>query len=119
MLRAPTSLKASVGPWNSSSAHVPATIGTSGTSKASADAISPPSWSRSNVSATSGAMSAVATSGSGRPRSAAHSPAVIAGIPAGTYSPPSGARARLSAAARSTGGAAPRVLTNISAPFLR
>ena len=84
MLRAPTSLKASVGPWNSSSAHTPGTIGTSGIGNASADAIRRLSVSRSKVSATSGAMSAVATSGSVRPRSPAHSSAVITGTSTGT-----------------------------------
>ena len=84
MLRAPTSLNASVGPWNSSSAHTPAAIGTSGIGNDSAEAISRPSRSRSKVSATSGAMSAVATSGRVRPRSSDHSPGVSAGIASGT-----------------------------------
>src|SRR5437773_4753506 len=109
--RAPKSLNAAVGPWNSSSTEsLPCpSRGTSGAGKLNASAASGPSVGASGSPATKGASSRTAT--------LARSPApwksggASRGQLTGTYRPPSGARPCSTAALKPAAGAWPRELT--------
>src|SRR5690606_22265758 len=104
--RAPTSLNAAVGPWNSSRTWSPGVAsGTSGTGKSSASA---------QIAGSSASSASPAKNGASSPAvvSARLAPACSwrgAGSACGTYRPPSGARPAAMAWLRFTAGAALRV----------
>src|SRR5690606_14908066 len=97
--RAPTSLNAAVGPWNSSStASLPSTSGFSGTGKFNASRQIAGSSRSSGEPAKNGARTSAAISASVSPRT---SSGVKRGSASGTYRPPSGASPCITASTRS------------------
>src|SRR5213082_2737129 len=110
--RAPKSLKAAVGPWNSSSTEsLPSgTSGTSGAGKSSASAASGASSRASGSPSMKGASSRPAMAGS--PPAPSKSAGARCGQLRGTLRPPSGASPWSTAAPKLTVGAPPRELAN-------
>src|ERR1700732_1721085 len=108
--RAPKSLNAAVGPWNSSStaSRPSASSGTSGAGKSNASRVSSGSFPASGSPPRKGASSRAPTAGS--PCSPAKSCGTSRGQLSGTYSPPSGASPCRSAALKPRAGASPREL---------
>ena len=112
IVRAPTSLNESVGPWNSSStwtpSHPPPESGTSGTGNESASRTISPSRSAPVSSTSHGVRRRVPRSGS---ESASSQPGARGGTCVGTKRPPSGASPARSASRNETVSPPPRVLT--------
>src|SRR6266480_876607 len=109
--RAPKSLNAAVGPWNSSSTESLLCPGraTSGAGKLNASEASGANSGASGSPATNGASSRTATLA--RSSAPSNCGGASRGQPTGTYSPPSGARPWRTAALKPAAGAWPRELT--------